>query len=323
VAGVLLGTLLLCACATPPQTRLLLTQPPPSLRGSVELTDTPFYPQERYQCGPAALATVLAARDLDVTPQQLMDAVFVPALHGSLPEEIAAAARRYGMLAYRLQPSLEDLLGEVGQGNPVLVLQNLGTDWLARWHFAVVIGYDLASREVVLRSGTTRRWRTALGTFERTWARSGYWALVILPAGNMPASARLIPYLQAAHDLETTGQTVAAQSAYRAATRQWPDASRAWLALGNNLYAAAEYAGSERAFREATRLAPGDPQGWNNLAYALLKTACPAQARAAAACAQQLAREEPNYRDTVAEIAAMSRGKDAAHCLPVTCSRPE
>jgi hypothetical protein len=321
-AGVLFATLLLCACATPPQTHSLLTRAPASLPGSVELTATPFYPQERYQCGPAALATVLAARGIDVTPQQLVDAVFVPALHGSLPEEITAAARRYAMLAYRLQPSLEDLFSEVARGNPVLVFQNLGTDWLPRWHFAVVIGYDLANGELILRSGTTRRWRTALGTFERTWARSGYWAVVILPPGDMPASARLLPYLQAAHDLETSGQTLAAQSAYGAATREWPQESPAWLALGNNLYAAAEYAGSERAFREATRRAPDNPRAWNNLAYALLQTACPAQARAAAACAQHLAPDEPNYRDTVAQIASMSSGEDAAHCVPVRCGAP-
>ena len=318
----MLGTLLLCACATPPQTRSLLAQPPADLPGSVELTDTPFYPQERYQCGPAALATLLKAHGITVTPQQLVDAVFVPALQGSLPEEIAAAARRYGMLAYRLQPSLQDLLSEVGHGNPVLVFQNLGTDWLARWHFAVVIGYDLAHREVILRSGTTRRWRATLGTFERTWARSGYWALVILPAGDVPVSARLMPYLQAAYDLERAGQGVAAQSAYLAATRQWPDESPGWLALGNSRYAAAEYTQAESAFRQATRLALGDPQGWNNLAYALLKTSCPAQARAAAACAQRLAPAESNYRDTVAEINAMAKGKDAPHCIPVNCRLP-
>lgn len=318
-AGVLLGTLLLCACAAPLQTRSLLAQPPVDLPASVELTDTPFYPQERYQCGPAALATVLALHGANVTPAQLVDAVYVPALHGSLPEEIAATARRYGMLAYPLQPSLESLLSEVGHGNPVLVFQNLGMDWLARWHFAVVIGYDLASHEIVLRSGTTRRWRTTLGTFERTWARSGYWALVVLPAGDMPVSARLTPYLQAAHDLETAGQAASAQSAFGAAARRWPDEARTWLALGNNQYAAADYSQAENTFRRAIRLAPGNPQGWNNLAYALVKTSCPVQARVAVTCAQQLAPDEPNYRDSVAEITAMTTGRDAPQCVPVTC----
>jgi tetratricopeptide (TPR) repeat protein len=322
LAGVLLAALLLGGCATPPQTRSLLAAPPTGLPDAVELTDTPFYPQERYQCGPAALATVLAAHAVDVTPGQLEDALFVPALNGSLPEEIAATARRYAMLAYRLQPSLENLLAELAHGNPVLVFQNLGTDWLARWHFAVIIGYDLATREVVLRSGTTRRWRTTLATFERTWARSGYWALVVLPAGSIPASARPLPYLEAAHDLEISGQAVAARASYQAATRRWPREPHVWLALGNSLYAGADYARAETAFREATHLAPADSQGWNNLAYALMELGCPIQARAAAACAVGLAPDEPNYRDTAADIGARTSRKDAPHCLPVMCKPP-
>ena len=319
LAGVCFVTLFLLACATPPQTRQLLAEPSASLPVAVELKETPFYPQERFQCGPAALATVLGAHSVEVTPEDLVDAVFVPALHGSLPEEITATARHYGMLAYPLQPSLADLLSEVAQGNPVLVFLNPGTSWLPRWHFAVVIGYDLASREIILRSGTTRRWHTTLAVLERTWSRSGYWARVILPAGNIPASAQPDRYLQAAHDLETSGQTSAAMSADRAAIQRWPGEQQAWMAYGNRLYASRDFQQAETAFRKATTLAPKDAQGWNNLAYALLKTACPRQARKAAACAASLDPGVANYRDTVTEINALADGNDGQHCRPIHC----
>jgi hypothetical protein len=319
LAGVCIIALLLVGCATPPQTSALLNTPPAGLPASIELQDTPFHPQERYQCGPAALATVLGAHGIEVTPEELRAGVYVPALRGSLPEEIAATARRYGMLAYPLQPSLSDLLEETAQGNPVLVFQNLGTGWLPRWHFAVVVGYDLAANEVILRSGTTERWRTTLATFERTWSRGGHWALVILPPGSVPASARPDIFLRAAHALETSGQAAAARKAYRGATRHWPNESRGFLALGNSLYTAADYAQAATAFRAATAIAPADPQAWNNLAYALLKTSCPVQARAAAACAAGLAPGDVNYRETVTEITALARGADAAHCRPVDC----
>lgn len=319
LAGVCFTSLFLFACATPPQTRALLAEPSAGLPVAVELKDTPFHPQDRFQCGPAALATVLGAYSIDVTPGELVDAVFVPALHGSLPGEMTATARQYGMLAYPLQPSLADLLSEVAQGNPVLVFQNLGTSWFPRWHFAVVIGYDLASGEIILRSGTTRRWRTTLSVLERTWSGSGYWALVILPAGTIPASAQAGRYLQAAHDLEVSGKIYAAQSAYRAATRYWPDEPHAWMAYGNGLYASTDYRQAEAAFRKATMLAPAEAQGWNNLAYALVGTACPRQARQAAACAASLAPADPNYRDTITEINALASGDDGQHCQPVDC----
>ena len=254
LAGVCILALLLYGCATPPQTRALPDVLPAGLPARVELHDTPFHPQERYQCGPAALATVLGANGVEVAPAELVDAVYVPALRGSLPEELAATARRHGMLAYPLRPSLADLLEETAHGNPVLVFQNLGTGWLPRWHFAVVVGYDLPAGEVILRSGTTERWQTTLGNFERTWSRGDHWALVVLPPGRIPASARPGPYLQAAHALEGAGQAVAAREAWRAATRHWPDEPRAHLALGNSRYAAADYPGAASAFLAAVRL---------------------------------------------------------------------
>jgi len=319
LAGVFSICTLLAACATPPQTRQLQTAGVPDLPAATELTATPFFPQQRYQCGPAALATVLAAHGLTVTPEELVDDVYVPALQGSLPDELAATARRYGMLAYPLQASLADVLREVAYGNPVLVFQNLGTRWLPRWHFAVVIGYDLPGNRLILRSGTTQRWRTTPGTFERTWSRGGYWALVVLPAGRIPASAEPLRYLQAARDLEATGQPAAAGSAYLAATQRWPQQPTAWLAHGNRRYQDGDFPMAETAFREAALLAPDDPQGWNNLAYALVQNGCPQLARQAAACAAGLAPGQQNFRDTVTEITRLAHGTDRPGCKPVAC----
>ena len=319
LAGAFLSVLVLSGCATPPQTRQLLAEIPDGMPASIELSDTPFFPQQQYQCGPAALATVLSAQAVRVTPDALVDQVYVPALRGSLPEEMTATARRYQMLAYRLPGSLSRLLTEVAHGNPVLVMQNLGNDWFQNWHFAVVIGYDLKQHEMILRSGTTARWRTTLAVFERTWSRSDYWALVVLPAGDIPASAALTPYLQASRDLETSGQEVAALSAYQSASRYWPHEPRAWLAYGNRLYASGEANNAVQAFLQVTRLSPDNPQGWNNLAYALLQTGCPQQARRAAACAVTHGGGGANYRDTQENINRQANGADDSGCSAVVC----
>jgi hypothetical protein len=321
-AGTLLLALLLSGCATPPQTRQLLQTSGDTLPARTELAQTPFFPQQRYQCGPAALATVLAAHGIGVTPDELVERVYIPALQGSLREETAAAARDYGMLAYPLRPSLADLLKEVAHGNPVLVFQNLGLTLLPQWHFAVVVGYDLASRDILLRSGTTRRWRTSLGTFERTWARGGYWALVILPAGEIPASAEPARYLVAARDLEVSGLAGAAGSAYRAATEHWPGLPDGWLSWGNSLYATGKFRLAETAFRKATVLAPEDPRAWNNLAYALLKITCVSEAQQAAACAVAIAPDDPGYLETRNEIAALAAvmPSQTVQCAPLQCA---
>ena len=319
LAGVLLLGLVILGCSNARQTRALLQQPTGQLPAATELESTPFNPQQRYQCGPAALATVLQAHAIEVSPQELVEAVYIPALHGSLPEEITAAARRYGLLAYRLQPALNDLLTEVARGHPVLVYQNLGLSWLPKWHFAVVVGYNLPDNELILRSGTTRRWRTTLASFERTWSRGNYWALVILPAGDMPATARLPDYLRTARELEQTAGSEQALPAYRAATARWPDEPLTWLALGNNVYTRNEYAAAEQAFRQATRVAAHQPEGWNNLAYALLKNGCPQQALQAARCAVQLAGDDSRYLESLNEIRATARDTDASHCEVISC----
>jgi tetratricopeptide (TPR) repeat protein len=319
MAGVLLLAILLPGCSTAPQTRALLQQPPAQLPAAAELDGTPFNPQQRYQCGPAALATVLQTHAIQVSPEELVDAVYIPALNGSLPQEISATARRYGLLAYRLQPALADLLTEISHGNPVLVYQNLGIPWLPKWHFAVVIGYSLHDNELILRSGTTRRWRTTLTTFERTWSRGDYWALVILPPGDVPASARLTHYLRAARDLEQTAGTEHALPAYQAATTRWPDKPLPWLTLGNTYYTRSDYAAAEHAFRQAIHVAPYKSEGWNNLAFALLHNGCPHKALQAARCAAHTADDDPRYQESLAEILTAAHGTDAPHCEAINC----
>jgi hypothetical protein len=320
-AGVLLCSLLIAGCATPPQTRALPDTWPAELPNTSEIEQAPFFPQSRFQCGPAALATVLVTHGIDVTPEALINHVYIPGLQGSLPEEIPAAARRYGMLSYPLAPRLADLLIEVAHDHPVLVFQNLGLRWLPKWHFAVVVGFDLSANELILRSGTRKRWRTSLATFERTWARGKYWAQVILPPGEIPHTAEPVRYLQAVYDLEKSGRQAAALRAYLAGTGHWPDDAHTWLALGNSHYATGDTASAVAAFHTATRIDPTDPAGWNNLAYALLKAHCPQQALHAASCARQAAPADPGILETSADIKNHANGRDAKDCPAVSCNR--
>lgn len=320
LAGVLLCGLLLAGCSTAPYTRQLATSQPADLPVRHTIEQVPFFPQTRYQCGPAALATVLATHGIDVTPDTLVDLVYTPALQGSLTEEMTAAARRYGMLAYPLAPSLADMLDEIAHDRPVLVFQNLGLRWLQKLHYAVAVGYDLDANELVLRSGTTRQRRMPLDTFEHTWARGGYRAWVMLPAGEVPHTATPLPYLQAARDLEQTAGPDTAHPAWQAATRKWPQSFHAWMTLGNNRYAVDDFMSAMTAFRQATRIAPDEPAGWNNLAYALLDVHCPQQALQAVHCATRLAPGNEQVLQTAAEIRQRATGTDATHCRAVSCN---
>jgi tetratricopeptide (TPR) repeat protein len=268
-AGALLVILFLAGCATP-QVAALIARPPPTLPERAELTSVPFYPQERYQCGPAALATALVYSGVATSPEALVSQVYLPEREGSLQTEMLAAARRQGRVAYRLAPRLEDVLHEVATGTPVVVLQNLAFAFVPRWHYAVVIGYDRAREEIILRSGTTRRLAMTLSNFERTWARGQHWAMVALPPERLPASAAEDAYVAAAVALERVSASTARQ-AYATALTRWPRNLVARIGSGNLAYAMKDFAAAETAYREATRDHPQAADAWNNLAQTLFE----------------------------------------------------
>jgi tetratricopeptide (TPR) repeat protein len=244
----------------------------PSAPAAVELTATPFHPQTEYQCGPAALATVLGAAGVAVSPDALADQVYVPARRGSLQIELKAASRRQGMIPYTIRPRLEDLLAQIGAGRPVLVLQNLAFPFWPRWHYAVVVGFDRAQETLILRSGQTRRLVMPAHRFERTWRWAEGWGIVLLEPGDLPADPDAYTYLAAVADGENHLSADQWRSAYMTAVRKWPRHPVAWFGLGNASYALGDLAQAESSYRKVLELAPGDPHARNNLAQVLAET---------------------------------------------------
>ncbi len=293
---------LLSGCATTPQTDRVRA----SARFGQEITrvsGVPFFPQKAYQCGPASLAMALSWSGVRVTPDQLTPEVYLPGRRGSLQAEMVAAARRNGRIAYVIKPGLPSLLTELGAGNPVVILENLGLSWYPVWHYAVVVGTNVAGDEVTLRSGDAARQRMPLGLFERTWARSGDWGLLVLPPNRLPAAAQRRPYLKAVAAMERLKHFRQARIAYATALRRWPDSLVARVGLGNACYALKDLAGAEAAYRTAARQHPGSGIAYNNLAQTLADEGRLSEAAQAARRAVALGGPmDAAFRRTLAEI---------------------
>lgn len=271
-----------------------------------KLADTPFFAQTALQCGPAALATVLGAAGLPTTPDALTSEVFVPDRGGSLQIEMLASARRHGAVSTRLPPDLTALLREVAAGHPAVALLNLGLSIYPVWHYAVVIGYDLDTRDVLLRSGTTAELTLPLSTFEHTWARSQRWAFVALPPEVLPLTAIEAAVVEGRVAYERVNPPAAAQRAYQSALQRWPDNLVLGLGLGNAQFASGDTRAAAAAFQ---RLADqhDSAAAWNNLATARLKLGEQAAAREAAKQAVRRAQaSEPAWlaaaQGTLAEV---------------------
>lgn len=285
IAAVALAALLggCAAWLPPPMTAALQRQPVAADARPVELSGVPFFaPTEAAQarhCGPLALASVLVDAGLAGDPVALADAAYLPARGGSLQIELSAAARRSGALAIPLPGTLAALIAELDAGRPVLVLQNLGLGWpdrwLARWHYAVLIGHDRRARTFTLRSGDELRQVLPWETFELTWARAGHWAVAVRAPGDaLPVSAEEGATVQAALDFErvATLRTVDPQAAradvlavWLTVAQRWPLSLVAALGQGEALYALGRLDEAAVVFGWAAQQ-HGSAVAWNNLA---------------------------------------------------------
>lgn len=296
VALTVLATVSLSACMT--TQALDLRQQPPK---SVELVAVPFYAQRDFECGPAALAMVMSYLGQVTTPDALAPSLFIPGRKGSLPVELMAQARERGFVPEKLNPDLRAIATAVAEGSPVIVMQNNGLSWHPLWHFAVVIGVDAEHGKVILRSGESQRLVLTWSVLDRTWARSGKWAIRLLPvASQWPASVSaeaVIPQLLVMAKLKPE----LAQQGLRQATSRWPLEAAAWLALAQVDEGINGLPQAEKTLRTGLQALPRQPALLNNLADLLRRSGRLQEALPFAKQALSID-DRPEIRDTLQAI---------------------
>lgn len=308
-AGLMLAAaLLLSGCSINPAWQVSESS---TTSGAWVLDQVPFHPQTEYQCGPAALATVLGASGVPVSPERLAPQVYLPGRRGSLQLELVAATRRAGRIPFVVERTPEALLDELRVGRPVLVLQNLLTRSVPRWHYAVLVGNDPGRNRVILNSGTERGLAVRAPKFLRTWDWGGRWGLLTLRPGELPVRAEPTAYLLAVADFEAVAGAEAAAPAYRAALQRWPDDPRVHLALGNQAYAAGDRATAARHYRDGLARAPADAVLGNNYASVVSELGCPAEARAALATIRAAVPADSPWHDRLLETEVGLAGADS------------
>jgi predicted double-glycine peptidase len=170
---------LAAACAAVPQTALLSGK-------EVLVADVPFFPQDEYQCGPSAIATVInywygkekTARHLPF--DQAVAHTYSPSARGVLGLDLMLYARKLGFDAKEREGSIEELRNCIDRGIPVIVLVDYGFSLYQRNHFMVVTGYTGAS--IVVNSGRRQGRHIAYEDFNKIWKKTAFWALIIKPS---------------------------------------------------------------------------------------------------------------------------------------------
>ena len=287
-AGVLLlglWLLLLTGCASTPR---LTESTQQALPQQAWVADVPFHAQREYQCGPASLAMALNHSEVDVAMETLIPQVFIPGREGSVQPEMLATVRRHGRIPFVLNDTFDALLTEIAAGHPVVVMQNLSLPAWPMWHYAVAIGYDLDSQEMILHSGEEAQRIESFRRFDATWARSDRWAFVALPAGELPQTVGERRALEAIAAFEQVQGAAAALPAWQALIERFPASGMGHFALGNARYAAGNTAGAIDAFRAAVTHRDELGAAWLNLGLLLTAQGDTSQARLALDRAAQL-----------------------------------
>ncbi len=227
----------------------------------------PFIEQEVGHCGPATLAMAIAATGGLYRMEEITSQVYTPQAKGSLQENMISAARRQGYLAIPIT-GMKALLQELEAGNVVVVFENLGINIYPQWHYALVTGYDLQSKNLIMHSGPNPNQFVDMAEFELSWKLTHYWAMVVLPPGKVSASANEVTHLQAVAALEKLQKLEEAKRGYLGILSTWPHSLIARIGLGNVYYNQGDYWSAVQFLKTANKLYPESKEALNNLRIA-------------------------------------------------------
>jgi predicted double-glycine peptidase len=150
-----------------------------------KVIDVPFFPQEAFQCGPAALATVInywyekTGSGKTLSPEAIAAEIYSPSARGVLGLDLELYARKRGFHTQQLAGAISDLKHGVDDGIPPIVLVDYGFSFYQRNHFMVVKGYSDGG--ILVNSGRKESELIAHEDLLKIWEKTGFWVLLVKP----------------------------------------------------------------------------------------------------------------------------------------------
>jgi ABC-type bacteriocin/lantibiotic exporter with double-glycine peptidase domain len=145
--------------------------------GPTVIPGVPFLPQEENTCGPSSLAMLLRFLGGDARTEEIVRETRTAGLEGTLITDLAAAARRRGFEAEIVDLTLARLRDKISEGNPVILLVDLGTWIVSRPHYLLAFGVTPGG--VVAHSGRQEGKVIPFSTLDAQWAKMGRLAIVV------------------------------------------------------------------------------------------------------------------------------------------------
>jgi ABC-type bacteriocin/lantibiotic exporter with double-glycine peptidase domain len=143
------------------------------------IKNVPFYPQEKYQCGPASLAGILNFWGVTVLPEEIASEIYSRSARGTVTLDTVLYSEKKGLKASPYEGSFEDIKKKIDAGHPLIVMVDEGFWIYQKEHFMVVLGYY--EKGVIVNSGKNQYEFIPLSDFLKSWGRTGHWTLLITP----------------------------------------------------------------------------------------------------------------------------------------------
>lgn len=164
--------------------------PPPPGKGAL-IKGTLLIKQGTHECGPAALATVLKFYGMQVTLEEVREAVYSEKLKGTLTIDMLLYAKSLGLHARHYAGSIEDIKARLLEGKPLILFTMRTFGRMRLGHYIVVLGFNDADGTVIASMGRGRLEALTIDKLQRLWARGGFSTLLI-EAGDVKEGESLL-----------------------------------------------------------------------------------------------------------------------------------
>jgi ABC-type bacteriocin/lantibiotic exporter with double-glycine peptidase domain len=154
------------------------------------LLDVEGLRQSGSNCGPNALAMLLAAAGDRVPVSDVTAAVQNQRLNGALSIDLVLFARSRGHAVRFCAGDLPRLREDLDQGRPALLLLDLsaslplGLGPKHMWHYVVAYGSSASKGRIFVHSGVGEKYLRDKELL-RLWEPGGYWMMTIDPRGDL------------------------------------------------------------------------------------------------------------------------------------------
>jgi len=231
----------------------------------------PFEKQSRYQCGPAALSSVMKYWGKEVSPEEIAKAVYIPCIRGTLDFDLENFPTGHGFWVRSYSATFKDLKAKIKKDIPLIVLHRQGPQFLNKYHYLVVVGYDEPRGLVVAHTGHKKDAVFTTRDFLRRWDGAQRWALIVVPAEKVDWQLSAEEHNSLGLFYEKRGDLARAKDNYEKSIRLEPKIATFYFNLGNVTLKLRNFNDAEDAYKRAIELDPTFADAYNNLACVYLE----------------------------------------------------